>query len=56
MKKSRLMVWLAALLLANLLAFQITCAYPVFGWHPQACLCDQCLAEFEADRMEGEQE
>ena len=44
------------LFLALLLATGLVLAYglmtfPVFG-HSPACLCDQCLEDFEADRPE----
>jgi hypothetical protein len=44
------------ILIGLYLALNFTSAYPIFGWHPSACLCGQCLEEFELDRIEGEQE
>ena len=38
-----------------LLAVNRCSTFPVLGYHAPSCLCDQCLAEFEADREEGEQ-
>lgn len=39
------------------LAVNLTCAYPILGWHPHACLCAQCeaqyYAEWELDHAEG---
>ncbi len=47
-----------ALILAVALAHRLM-TFPVLGYHPPACLCETCFdqfaAEYELDRLEGEQ-
>jgi len=46
----RILKLVVAVIGALYLTLNLTCAYPIFGWHPYACLCQTCLERFEADR------
>ncbi len=50
--RKRILKWVVVFLGALYIAINLACAYPIFGWHPYACLCDVCLERFEADRPE----
>jgi hypothetical protein len=48
--RRRLLKLVVVVIGALYLALNLTCAYPVFGWHPYACLCDVCLTQYDDER------
>jgi len=46
----RILKWVLVILAVLYFAVNLTCAFPIFGWHPHACLCDVCLTQYDDER------